>query len=251
MTTGIQFSYDNNDGAYIYKIGGNIGALYKFRSKNDRNDELNNKLFFLANYNLNRSEGQDFNNKWFLHLRYNKEIPNFPSKDIRIRLEGFLQTQKNDLLSINERSVLGAGIRLKLVEDMEGKNSFHLYIGSAYMYEIEHTNSLNLDTYNHRNSSYLTANFDFGEDKLQLVNTIYYQPLFQDFQNYRLAEEFSAEMPLSHSLSFKTTFTYFLNNKTPLGDAEFTSHIGLGFTYDFKKKPIIPETKMPPLWLGR
>lgn len=254
LNTGLNFSYTNNDGAYIFRIGANTGVLYKFK---DKTEELNNKLFLIADYNLNRSEGQDFNNNWFIHLRYNKEIlvksnkegSDSSSKDKRIRLEAFIQTQKNQLLSINSRSLIGAGIRLKLVEKIGKEESFHLYVGTAYMYEIERTDALELNFYNHRNSSYLTATFNFGEGKLEFVNTVYYQPLYKDFQNYRLAEEFSAEIPISNNLSFETIFTYFLNNKTPIGDAEFTSHISLGLKYKFKPKVAKKnKVKSAPLW---
>lgn len=243
LKTGLNFSYTNNDGAYIFNIGANAGVLYKFK---DGTNKLNNKLFFIANYSLNRSEGQDFSNNWFLHLRFNKEL------NKTFRVESFLQTQRNQILSISSRSLIGAGIRLKIIEKLVGKldkRSLHLYVGTAYMYEIEHSNAFNLDFYNHRSSSYLTASFDFGRDKLKLINTVYYQPLFEDFQNFRLAEEFSAEIPISDTLSFETSFTYFLNNLTPAGDAEFSSFVGLGLTYNFKSKLLTnPYKGLSPLW---
>lgn len=237
INSGLNFSYTNNDGNYVYELGARAGTLFKYK---DKSGELNNKWLLHGNYSLVRSEREDFSNNWFVHLRFNKEITDF------FRVESFIQSQENQLLSIRSRNLIGAGIRLKPIEDFKdtSKRNLHLYIGLAYMYEEEKSRELDLNFYNHRASSYITAGFQFGKDghKLEIINTLYYQPLLSDFQNFRLSEEFSISFPISDDVGFQTTFNYFLNNKTPAGDVEYRSYIGMGFNYSFKSNP--PKLKI-------
>ena len=233
INSGLRFSYNNNDGNYVYQIGASVGCLFKLK---DKKGGYNNKFFLNGNYNLIRSEDQDFNNNWFIHIRYNKELTEI------FRIEAFVQSQENQLLSISSRNLAGTGIRLKVLEAMK-KRSLHTYIGLAYMYEREKSENFNVDFKNHRMSSYLAATLDFGEDKPKIINTLYYQPLFEDFDNFRLSEEFSAEFPFSETFSFSVIFNYFLNNQTPAGDAEYTSSLVFGFNYNFKSKLDKPDLR--------
>jgi hypothetical protein len=233
VDSNLNFSYNNNDGNYVYRIAMSAGALFKFRDK--KREGLNNKIFLHGNYSLASSEIEDFSNTWFVHLRYNKEISSF------FRVETFLQIQENKLLSIRSRNLIGGGIRLKPLQDNKNRSrrNLHLYIGLAYMYEEERSSIYDMNFYNRRASSYITSAFEFGEDgsKLKIVNTIYYQPLLSDFQNFRLSEEFSIAFPISPKIELESTFNYFLNNKTPIGDVEYQSFVGLGFNYSFESPP--------------
>ena len=227
----VDLSYNNIDGNYVFQVGTNAGVLYKFR---DKNEKFNNKILFHGNFALIRAENENLNNNWFLHLRYNKELTQF------FRVEGFVQSQENQLLAISSRNLIGGGIRLKPLQDMRNKKerNLHLYIGLAYMYETERSKNFNVDFYNHRASSYLTAAFKFNDSKLVIINTLYYQPLLKDFDNFRLSEELSIEFPISDTVGFQTSFNYFLNNRTPAGDAEYQSFMGFGFTYEYKSRDL-------------
>ena len=108
------FSYDNYDGDYIYRIGSSLSTQVKSK-------DLKKIYFLLGNYNLIRSEAQDFQNTWFLHLRYNHKLSNL------FRFEAFVQSQNNQLLAINSRNLVGAGLRFKLIS----KDHIRLYLGNA------------------------------------------------------------------------------------------------------------------------
>lgn len=230
INTGLNFSYDDNNGQYVYRLNARSAILYKFR---DKDSLLNNKILLNGDYQLIRSENQDFKNNWFVHLRFNKEFTNV------FRMEAFLQSQENRLLSISSRNLIGGGVRLKLVEaikDSTTEKSLHLYLGMSYMYEIEKSERFDVDFNNHRISSYLTVAFDFGKGKPKFDNTLYVQPLFKDFDNYRMSEEFSANFPFSESehVTFNLLFNYFRNNRTPIGESEYQSTISFGLSYNFK-----------------
>lgn len=241
INSGVNFSYNNNDGTYVSNFGANIASLYKFRNRKDSVDgkpaKLRNKILLHGNYNRIRSEAQDFINNWFIHFRFNKEFTDF------FRMEAFIQSQENQLLSISTRNLIGAGVRLKIVETLKDKNdpdsqSLHTYLGFSYMYEYENSDRFNVNFYNSRLSSYLSASLNFGKGKPKLYNTLYVQPLFEDLNNFRLSEEFNADFPFSEKehLKFTVLFNYFLNNLTPAGDTEFTSILSFGIAYNFKSK---------------
>ena len=120
LRSDFSFSYDNYDGDYIYRIGSSLSTQVKSK-------DLKKIYFLLGNYNLIRSEAQDFQNTWFLHLRYNQKLSNL------FRFEAFIQSQHNQLLAINSRNLVGAGLRFKLVS----KENVRLYIGNVYMDEEE------------------------------------------------------------------------------------------------------------------
>lgn len=205
------FSYDNYDGDYIYQIGSSLATQAKSK-------DLKKIFLLLGNYNLIRSEDQDFQNTWFLHLRYNQKLSNL------FRLEAFVQSQHNQLLNINARNLIGVGLRFKLVS----KENVRLYLGNAYMYEEEKSDDFDVKNYNHRNSSYLSLSANIPNSNVEITNTIYYQPLYSDFTDYRILEQFKLNVPLSKVLSMYTLLDYYHDNLTPSGNAQFSTNISVG-----------------------
>lgn len=205
------FSYNNSDGDYIYQIGSNLTTQVKSK-------DLKKIYFLIGNYNLIRSENQDFQNSWFMHLRFNYQLSNL------FRLETFIQSQSNELLVINSRNIVGTGLRFKLVSTENAK----LYFGNAYMYEEEKSNAFSTKQFNHRNSSYLSFSATISKSNINILNTIYYQPLYNDFGDFRVLEQFKIEVPLSKVLRFNTLFNYYYDSITPNGNKQFWSSLSAG-----------------------
>ena len=208
------FNYSNTDGTYIYRFDFNLTTQYKTK-------KLNNIFFFNVNYGLIRSKGQDYQNYWFVHARYNRKLSKL------FRVEAFIQDQSNELLSINSRQLLGAGIRLKVLEN----ETIHVYLGNSYMYEKEKSDIVNESYFNSRNSSYLSLSLELPKTKLALINTFYFQPLYTDINNYRILEQFKAEMPLIGNFKVSALFSYFYNNISPIDKSEFSSLASVGLTF--------------------
>jgi hypothetical protein len=225
------FNYSNNDGIYIYRFDIGLATQYKFKN-------MNNTVFFIGNYGLIRSEGLDYQNSWFLHLRYNRKL----GQNKRFRLESFIQDQSNELLSINSRNLIGLGLRYKFVKG----DYFHAYVGNSYMYEKEVSEIVDQKYYNHRNNTYLSLTLRLPKSGLELLNTVYFQPLYTDISNFRILEQFKAEMPLFGNLRVSALFNYFYNNLNPLGTSEFTSNMSVGLTYQIEASP--PKQKYIPAY---
>ena len=228
MNGSTSFSYSNNDGNYNFKISINAGATLKSENKK-------NTYFLIGDYTLNRSKLQDFQNDWFAHLRYNYEHTDL------FRWEVFTQGQGNQILDIELRYLIGTGPRLKFVlkkaVDKNNDTGIRCYLGNAYMYEIERSSINDQHLYQHRHSSYLSFSVDIPKTNLSITNTMYYQPLYKDFSDYRLNNQFQLGIPITkESLSFNTAFSYSYDSLTPANKSQYTSYISLGLQFTLSSK---------------
>ncbi len=102
-TDGLAVRADGHrDGLVAFASEAGLGATFKSKNRE-------NIYFVVGNYNLIRSEGEDFQNKWFIHLHYNHEFTNL------VRTEVFVQSQQNQVQDVNSRNLIGIGLRLKFV----------------------------------------------------------------------------------------------------------------------------------------
>ena len=213
LKSDILANYTDNNGDYIFQIGSNITTQLK-------SEDLKKIYFFIGNYNLIRSQDQDFQNSWFFHLRYNQKLSEL------FRLEAFIQNQNNKLLTITSRNLIGAGIRLKLFSTETTK----AYFGNAYMYEIEKIDITNELFYNHRNSSYFSINQSFKKTRLDLTGTLYFQPLYKYIANHRILCQLKTELPITKVISLSALYNYFYSSFSPTAENDRSSNLSFGFT---------------------
>ncbi|WP_086476732.1 MULTISPECIES: DUF481 domain-containing protein [Arenibacter] len=216
LKSDLLFNYTDNNGDYLFQIGSNLTTQFKTK-------DLQKIFFFIGNYKLIRSNEKDFQNSWFFHLRYNQKLTSL------FRVEAFIQNQNNTKLTITSRNLVGAGIRLKLISS----EMTRVYFGNAYMYEIEKIADTGQQFYNHRNSSYLSATHSFKETSLNLTETIYFQPLYNDFGNHRILLQMKAELPLSKVISLSALYNYFYSSFSAVNDIDRSSNLSLGITFTY------------------
>ena len=214
LKSDILLNYTNNNGDYIFQIGSNLTTQLK-------SEDLNKIYFFIGNYNLIRSQDQDFQNSWFFHLRYNQKLSNL------FRLEAFIQNQNNTLLTITSRNLVGAGIRLKFISNDRTK----AYFGNAYMYEIEKIDATDQQFFNHRNSSYLSINQSFKKTKLDVTGTVYFQPLYDYIGNHRILCQLKAELPITDVISLSALYNYFYSSFSQITENDQSSNLSFGLTF--------------------
>ncbi len=215
LKSDVLLNYTNNNGDYIFQVGSNLTTQLKSK-------DLKKIYFFIGNYNLIRTQGQDFQNSWFLHLRYNQKLTNL------FRLEAFVQNQNNTLLTITGRNLVGAGIRLKFISTETTK----AYFGNSYMYEIERIDVLDQQFYNHRNSSYLSMNQSFKKSRLDLTGTVYFQPLYRAIQNHRILCQLKSELPISEVIKLSALYNYFYSSLSQDLESDRSSHLSFGITFE-------------------
>jgi len=226
----LSLSFNDNNGSDIFQFGAGLTSQIKPK-------DSNSIFLFLANYNLIRIESVDYNNLWFLHFRYRYKFSEL------FRVESFVQSQHDEILDVNSRNLLGLGVRLQLasVEDKDDKASerFKMYLGNAYMYEEEKSDLFDKRFSNHRHSSYLTLRYSAGRGKVSILNVLYYQPLYKDFTDYRIFEQFKVVVPLSKNekVNVSCLFDYYFDSITPQERKQHTSYLKFGIDIELTKSP--------------
>lgn len=211
LNADFSFNYTNNDGSKVNQIDGALTT--QFKSK-----DLKKIYLFLGNYKLIDAENKNLQNTWFLHGRFNYKF------NQTWRFETFIQGQYNQLLVVEQRNLAGIGFRIKWVD----RQRFTGYAGNTYMYEIEYSDAAGTTAYNHRNSTYLSLSYFPKSDKFSLANTVYFQPLYRNFNDYRLLEQFRLDIPLSSWFKVFALFNYYYDSNTPLNTEEYTSNFNFG-----------------------
>ncbi|MFD2823545.1 DUF481 domain-containing protein [Lacinutrix iliipiscaria] len=211
LNNDLYFSFDSIDDNDIYQISNGLSAQLKSK-------DLKKIYFLIGNYNLVHVENSDLRNSWLLHFRFNYKITRL------FRFETFVQSQYNAFSNINRRNLVGAGLRFKIISEEKA----NLYVGNSYMYEFEKIDAIDKKFYNHRNSTYLSFNATLSKSNISLLNTIYYQPLYADFGNYRILEQFKVEIPIGKRLNINTLFNYSYLSKTDHYDKQSTSSLSIG-----------------------
>lgn len=211
LNADFSLNYTNNDGTKVTQMDGALTTQLKSK-------DLKSIYFFIGTYKLIDSEDKNLQNAWFLHGRYNYKF------NQTLRLEAFLQGQYNQLLVVEQRNLAGLGLRVKWMDE----ENFTGYAGNSYMYEIEYSDEAGTTDYNHRNSTYLTLSYFPKSQRFSVANTVYYQPLYRDLNDYRILEQFRLDIPLAKWFKVFTTFNYYFDSKTPLNTEEYTSNLNFG-----------------------
>lgn len=210
------FNHSNNDGVSVNQINGTLTTQLKSK-------DLKKTYLFLGNYRLIDADEGNLQNSWFLHTRFNYKFNQL------LRFEAFLQGQYNQLLVVEQRNLVGAGLRLKWMN----RENFSGYLGNSYMYEVEYSDRAGTTEYNHRNSTYLSVSYLSKSKNFSVTNTVYYQPLYKNLKDYRLLEQFRLDIPLAEWFKVFTIYDYYFDSKTPLNTREYTSQLQIGVGFSF------------------
>jgi hypothetical protein len=156
----------------------------------------------LTNFNLINSDEQNFLNDGFQHIRYNYVANKW------ITLEAFGQLQYNERTRLLLRGLTGAGPRLRLKPIF--KQRVHLGIIPMYEYnQIRDTILIHRDI---RLSNYLSIHVRLFQNKVSVSSTTYFQPLINDWSNFRVSSETSILFQILKRWNFRTSFTYAYDN---------------------------------------
>ena len=157
-----------------------------------------NLYLFINDINLQKIDDNSFINRGIQHLRYNRKLSE------RLKLEVFAQSQYDAVSSIKFRGLLGIGPRIKLSKNEE----YRYYLGTLLMYEHEEASEPNIAILKDwRGSGYFSCSL-YPVKNISIVSTTYYQPLLNQFSDFRISNETSIAFKVLKNLVFKTTFSY-------------------------------------------
>ena len=196
-------------------------------------------LFLVSNYKMSRKDETVFVNQGFAHLRFIKPLTSITS------LEVFSQLEFNEFIRLNQRALLGAGVRLKhsrLVGENRS-NTLSMVLGLGFMLERENIDIGSDETSGDpvhgalaellRSSNYLVVAYAPLEN-VNIQSTTYYQVDTQRFQDYRLLSQSLVEVGLGKRLALTSELNIRYDSEAPGGvkprDLEYTQ----GITFKFR-----------------
>lgn len=210
----LSFAAENN-GNEVYNFGNTVHVQYK---------KGRSRLILLNNLDLEKANGEDFINTGYQHVRYNYRL----GDDSPWTAEAFVQSQYNKPMKMDFRGCAGVGPRYRLFK----RDNFHCYLAALYMYEHEIDDGGRAVYDDHRLDSYLSFSWKMAKN-LEIVNTVYYQPLFADFNDYRISEDFIFTANFTKHFGIGTVFGLLKDTKQPPGVPELSWHFGQSLTYAF------------------
>lgn len=196
----------------LTKIGGKAHLQYKTGKS---------LILLMGQYELLSSNANDLIDKSVLHLRYNYKIRP------KTALETFVQGQKNSISKIDFRGLFGLGFRFKLSKN----EKFRYYLGTTAMYELEKT-SLNTKEQHWRWSNYFSFSI-YPNEHFSIISTTYFQPVFDNFSDYRTASQNVLIFKIDKHLSFKTAFNYYFDTTPVTGVPKEQYDLNSGILYAF------------------
>ena len=159
----IDFSYFSSDTEIIQLIG---SYRTDFLTKSNWYGFLNGQYDRAFEKN-----NDDFSNRGFIHFRLAKPILN------KIHLEGFLQKETNKFINLNNRELIGFGLRINHLKN--------LFLGTGAMYELEKYDDNLAEHKFLKSTNYINHKIHFL-DFIKIKNVIYYQFKIEEFSNYRI-----------------------------------------------------------------
>lgn len=210
----------NLSGSYL----DNDQIIYTYTVLTNLQYRLDKSLFLLiGDYKISRSSNTDFQDAAFLHFRYNRPLK------YRITAEVFTQIQDDKISLLKYRFLTGVGARLALVQN----GSFKINFGVIPMYEFEKL----LDTFatthhDFRISQYLNVFYNISTTA-DFYSTTYFQPIYDQWNDYRLHNESRLVVTLTKSVNLNVTNSYSWDASPPNGAPKKRISLKVGFGLDF------------------
>lgn len=180
----------------IFQIGTNAQLQYKY---------LKSKFLLLSDLDFVSVSKTNLLNNGFQHFRYNYNF-----KDKPLIWEAFSQVQYNQIQKIGLRALNGIGPRFKLLHHDSAK----LALGILYMYEYESLVNPKVINRDHRLSNYFSIYWKLNKN-VSFSHVIYYQPLIQSFDDFRVSSESQLSFNINKYLKFRTRFSYSYDSNPP------------------------------------
>ena len=147
-------------------------------------------------------------------------------------LESFAQKQFNESILLDDRNLIGGGVRLAL---QPSSSKFNVYVGIGAMWEHERINDKehgDITTHLVRSTNYINWTWQLDE-RITTSATGYYQFHLRRFQDYRILFEGSITFRLTTKLAFPLRVNFRYDNEPPTGIRKHDVEIFNGLRYTF------------------
>ena len=216
-------------------ISGNNDLLKMDYSLNFSYQSEKNRLMLLASgEHIRKNKDDDISNEINGQLRY---IYGFREK---IKFFSFLQAQTAGSLLLNERFLLGGGVRFNLLDKKiisSKEQLFKLDFSCGVMQELEVLDNTTLPDFEDFTTNYTRSIFSVVSvlnlsDSINLINTTYCQQYVKELSDYRIFHEMNLVFSVNARLSLALDFEYRFDSDPPsvLENSDYKTTIGFMFT---------------------
>lgn len=186
--------------------------------------------FLVANFEYKSTSSKQISNNGFVHLRGMWNVRK------RTNWEFFLQQEYDRFVDLNSRSLAGTAIKYRLVESInnDSTKSFLVNISTGIMYEDEvyASEPENIHKTLMRSTNFISVDWVIMK-KLNLNGVFYYQPAFDNLQDYRFASWLTIDFAITKRFYFVfQTWTKY--NSRPVNDKkpyDFSIENGIRFEF--------------------
>ena len=192
----------------------NLSGLMQYRS-----DGFSN--LFVIGSEYGKTSGNRSADEHLLHIRHSRVLSS------QTDWEGFYQQQQNEFTRLEERILLGSGIRLRLMEQKSA--TFVLGIGGFYESE---QNEGNATKEIGRSNVYLSFRKK-TENSVLMVTTVYLQNKLDEFSDQRAVGGLSVSIPATSHLDFIVSINVEHDSRPPTGieKTDWTYKTGIGWKF--------------------
>ena len=182
--------------------------------------------FIFGSLQQGRKNGVFFTNKGMAHGRIIWNLID------HILIESFIQKQFNESILLNDRNLVGGGVRFAA---RSPESRFNLYLGTGAMWEHERINDKvvgDITTRIIRSTNYInwTAQLD---ERISTSAIAYYQVHVRRAADYRILFEGSILFRLTTKLAFPLRVNFRYDNEPPTGIQKHDLEIFNGLSYTF------------------
>jgi len=205
----LNLGFDGSSGT-VDRTNYSIGTRFDFNNENWNR-------FLILNYSRREKDDKINEDNTFLHLRFAKKISSL------IAAEFFIQTNEKPLEKIEERNLIGLGLRFSPIQNLR--------LGIGVFDENE--KRINLDERNTlRANSYL--NYLVNISNNTSFNTlIYFQPDVEDFSELRSLLRLGLRVKATDNFFITINYEYAHDSSPPIGTDKKNSKYGFKIGYEF------------------
>ena len=183
--------------------------------------------FLIGDYQRGLQAKRVFLNKGFLHLRLMRKLND------RHGVEVFAQKAFNDFTDLNNRELIGGGVRLGYFRNDTLENhpeKLRLFLGVGLMYEHESlgngttANKTNLL----RSTNYLSLRWQI-DSRVSVSSIVYYQVALKRISDFRILSEGSLEFNITRIVVFRTSLNLSFDNEPPSSVEKYDLELTNGF----------------------
>ncbi|MFL2820689.1 MAG: DUF481 domain-containing protein [Alphaproteobacteria bacterium] len=189
---------------------------YSIGTRFDFNNEVWNR-FLIFNYSRREKDERINEDNTFLHLRFARKISSI------IAAEFFIQTNEKPLEKIEERNLIGIGLRLSPIKNL--RLGVGLFDENEKRINLDERNTVRANTY---------LNYLFNISNNTSINTlIYFQPDVEDFSEIRSLLRLSLKVKATDNFFININYEYVHDSSPPIGTDKKNSKYGFKIGYEF------------------